>query len=150
MTPSSVPEFAAALARDLRDYLALCEQALALAGEENQALNGGAEYPSFGFYQKRKGLLSGLESSLMKLRGWRQTWQQTDAAERARCSEVKPLFQAIQDLLMRVLLLDRENQQALLRRGLVPAGHLPLAAGQQQPHYVADLYRRNGGMPSSP
>jgi len=49
----------------------------------------------------------------------------------------------IQDLLMRVLLIDRENQQALLRRGLVPPKHLSLAAGPQPSHYVASVYRRN-------
>jgi hypothetical protein len=145
MTDSSVPEFAPALTRDLRDYLGLCEQALAYASEENRVLNGAAEYQPSAFHQQRKTLLSGLESSLIRLRGWRQAWQETGATERARCSEVKPLFQAIQDLLMRVLLLDRENQQALLRRGLVPATHLPLATGHQPPHYVANLYRRNGG-----
>jgi len=41
-----------------------------------------------------------------------------------------------------VLLLDRENQQALLRRGLLPARHLP-AAAVQRPHCVADAYRRH-------
>jgi len=39
-------------------------------------------------------------------------------------------------------LLDRENQQAMLRRGLVPTRHLP-AAAVQQPNYVASLYQRN-------
>ena len=60
------------------------------------------------------------------------------------------MFQTIQSLLMKVLLLDRENQQALLRRGLVPAKHLPPVAAQQ-PHYVAGLYQRHspirGGAP---
>jgi hypothetical protein len=52
------------------------------------------------------------------------------------------LFQNIQSLLMKVLVLDRENQQAMLRRGLVPARHLP-AVAVQKPHYVASLYQRN-------
>jgi hypothetical protein len=145
MTHPSVPEFAPALVSDLLEYLGHCEQALAIAGQESRALTGSGDYQPFAFHQRRKDLLSGLESSLTKLRGWRQTWQQTGVAERASCSEVKPLFQAIQDMLMKVLLLDRENQQALLRRGLVPSKHLTLATGHQQPHYVANLYRRNGG-----
>jgi hypothetical protein len=45
-------------------------------------------------------------------------------------------------LLMKVLLLDRDNQQALLRHGLVPARQLPSSA-VQQPHCVADAYRRH-------
>jgi hypothetical protein len=140
---STAPEFLTALARDLRMHLGFCETALALATEENRALTGTGDYQPFEFHQKRKALLSGIDSSLLRLRTWRQAWQQVDPADRARCGEVKPVFQKIQDLLMRVLLLDRENQQALLRRGLVPPKHLSLAAGPQPSHYVASVYRRN-------
>ena len=140
---ATVPEFLPALARDLREHLGFCETALALATEENRALTGAGDYQPFEFHQKRSHLLTGLNATLLKLRTWRLAWQQFEPADRARCTEVKPLFQMIQDLLMRVLLLDRENQQALLRRGLVPTKHLSLAAGPQPPHYVANLYRRN-------
>ena len=132
-----------ALIHDLREHLGCCETALALAAEENRALNSASEFQLFSFQQQRKQLLLGLDASLLRLRTWRLAWQQFAVADRERCSEVKPLFQKIQDLLMRVLVLDRENQQALLRRGLVPPKHLSLAAGPQPPHYVANLYRRN-------
>jgi len=113
-----------------------------LAVNENKALSSANVYVSFEFYQKRKNLLPRLEESLMALRKWRNRWQQAVPAERAGCSEVKALFQSAQSLLMKVLLLDRENQQALLRHGLVPARHLPSSA-VQQPHCVADAYRRH-------
>jgi hypothetical protein len=129
-------------ALDLRLHLALCQEAMNLAMRENQALSGQAGYAPFEFYQQRKNLLPRLEESLMALRKWRARWQQVDAAERAGCSEVKALFQSVQSLLMKVLLLDRENQQALLRHGLVPARQLPPTAAQQ-PHCVADAYRRH-------
>jgi hypothetical protein len=38
--------------------------------------------------------------------------------------------------------LDRENQQALLRRGLVPARHVTACAAPPS-NYVASLYRRH-------
>ena len=139
----TIPEFLSALVHDLREHLGCCETALALATEENRALNGGGDFQLLEFQEQRKRLLSGLDSSLLRLRTWRQAWQQFAPADRERCADVKPLFQKIQDLLMRVLMLDRENQQALLRRGLVPPQHLTLAAGPQPPHYVANLYRRN-------
>lgn len=134
--------FEEALARDLRAHLALCEEAMGLTARENQALSREAGYSAFEFYQQRKNLLPRLEESLMALRKWRNHWQQASSGERAGCSEVKALFQSVQTLLMKVLLLDRENQQALLRRGLLPAQHLPSRA-VQQPHCVADLYRRH-------
>ncbi len=42
---------------------------------------------------------------------------------------------------MKIIVLDRENEQVLLRKGMVPARHLP-SADRQRPHFVADLYRR--------
>ena len=46
-----------------------------------------------------------------------------------------------QELIMRVILLDRDNEQGLLRRGWSPAREIP-SAQRQRPHFVADLYRR--------
>jgi hypothetical protein len=42
---------------------------------------------------------------------------------------------------MKFILLDRENEQGLLRRGLVPPRQLP-SVNRQRPHFVAELYRR--------
>ena len=135
-------ELGSDFARDLRSHLTLCQEAMQLATSESQALSGQNAYVSFDFYQKRKNLLPRLEESLMALRKWRDRWQQAQSAERAGCSEVQALFQSVQNLLMKVLLLDRDNQQALLRHGLLPAQQLPATAAQQ-PHCVADAYRRH-------
>jgi hypothetical protein len=136
------PEFRAGLIVDLQTYHKLCEEILALSVRENVALSGQTDYQTSEFHQKRKSLLPNLESVSNKLRQRRIIWQQASASERAQCHEAKALFQNIQSLLMKMLLLDRENQQAMLRRGLVPIRHLP-AAAVQQPHYVAGLYQRN-------
>ena len=132
---SQVPDY-------LRSYLALCEEVLALVRRESQALAGSGEYQSFEFYQGRKTLLLRLDEALNLLRTWRQAWQRLDPAERAQHSEVKALLQAVQDVLVKILVLDRENQQALLRRGLVPARQVNSFASQP-PHYAARLYRRH-------
>jgi hypothetical protein len=42
---------------------------------------------------------------------------------------------------MRVLVIDRENEASLLRRGLLPARALPRAE-QSQPNIVARTYQR--------
>ena len=73
-------------------------------------------------------MLLRLDEALNLLRTWRQAWQRLDAGERARYAEVKQLLQAVQDSLVKILVLDRENQQGLLRRGLVPARHVPAFA----------------------
>jgi hypothetical protein len=78
-----------------------------------------------------------------KFRGHRAAWLQLPQSQRERFEELKRLFQNIQNLIMRVMVLDRENQQAMLKRGMVPIQHIPEAAAARQPHYVADLYRKN-------
>jgi hypothetical protein len=136
------PLFITELTNHLRGYLTLCEDVLALTSRENQALSSSNEFQPFDFFQGRKALLLRLDESLNLIRTWRQAWQQLDAKERARYSEVKSLLQAVQGSMVKILLLDRENQQALLRRGLLPAHHVSSFAGQQ-PHYAAQLYRRH-------
>ena len=136
------PSLAAELTTDLRTFLSLCEEALALATRENQLFNAGPEYQPAEFSPRRKSLLAGLDRALVNLKRIRLVWQQTDPAERNGGNEMKSLFQAVQGTMMKVLQLDRENQQAMLRRGLVPTQHLPAAAAQR-PHFVSGLYRKH-------
>jgi hypothetical protein len=138
---SPVDPSASDLASVLRTHLALCEEVMALTTRENQALSR-PDYDASDFLRQRKELLPRLDSSLTALRSRRHAWQRLSPAQRAGRTEIAPLFEAAQGLLMKILLLDRENQQALLRRGLVPPRHLP-APAVQQPHCVADLYRRH-------
>jgi hypothetical protein len=102
---------------------------------ESQALVD-QNYQPGEFDPQRKSLLPKLESALVKLGDRRKCRRPAVQPE-----EIKTLFQAIENLLMKILQFDHENQQALLRRGLVPARNLP-AVAVQQPHCVVDLYRR--------
>ena len=53
------------------------------------------------------------------------------------------LLRQNQDLTMKIIVLDRENEQNLLRRGLVPPRELP-SVNRQRPHFVADLHVSQG------
>lgn len=139
---NAAPAFADEMQLDLRRHDELCQMTLALMSAESSALNGEGGYDAFTFSQQRKVLLTAIEESLNRLRRWRHTWQQVGPEERAAFSGTNQMFQAIQSSMMRILLLDRENQQAMLRRGLVPAQHLPAVASQQT-HYAAGIYRRH-------
>jgi DNA-directed RNA polymerase subunit H (RpoH/RPB5) len=128
---------------DLKARLALCKEVLEVVEREAQSLRN-AEKPSlFDFYQLRKNLLPRLNQSLDTLRSHRMHWQKLSSGERARHPEIGMLLRQNQDLTMKIILLDRENEQGLLRRGLVPARELP-SVNRQRPHFVADLYRRQG------
>jgi hypothetical protein len=129
----------------LRDYLGLCREFLALFTEENQTLRQPQPWSPGGFNAERKRLLPRLESGLIQLRSLRQWWERMPASQRESCGEIMNLFREIQNMLPRLLLLDRENQQQMLRRGLVPATQLPPVASQR-PHFVASLYRRHAAI----
>jgi len=146
MNPPIATQSADGLTLDLRAFRALCEEVLGLVTRESQALSNQNDYHPGEFNQTRIYLLPELESALMNLRKQRQSRRQITPSE-----EITKLFQTIQSLLMKVLHLDRENQQALLRRGLVPPKHLPPVAAQR-PHFVAGLYQQHsrirGGVPA--
>jgi hypothetical protein len=97
-------------------------------------------------------LLPRLEESLISLRECRRHRQEISKTERADALEVNSLFQALQSLLLKRLLLDRENQLRKPPRMLsgtvsgMPAGPNPAPngfGGESSPHCVADLYRRH-------
>ena len=142
MNNSASAGFIPDMLHDLRAFAAFGEEALALAAREHQALAGVADYEPFEFCRLRKDLLLRLESLITPLKHWRQLWQEISPLERGRCSDVNGAIQMLQDLLGRILQLDRENQQALLRRGLVPARHVTSCAAPPS-NYVANLYRRH-------
>ena len=142
MKDSLSHQVANALMFDLQEFASICEDALSLAKREHLALVSQANYRHLEFYEKRKTLLADIEAMLPKFRRHQTAWQQVSQSQRDHFTDIKRQFQNIQGLLMRVMLLDRENQQTMLKRGLVPTKHLP-AAATQRPNYVADLYRRN-------
>ena len=129
---------------DLRQHQLLSREILSLAERESQALR----QPSPGqpavlqeISDLRRLLLPRLSESLEKVRRHREHWQTLTVAERAAQPEIAFLVRQTQDLIMRVLLLDRENEQGLLRLGLVPVREMNAVSGQR-PQYVAGLYRR--------
>ncbi|HEY3914433.1 MAG TPA: hypothetical protein VGN61_08110 [Verrucomicrobiae bacterium] len=127
----------------LNEHLALCQEILNIVENEGQSLRRPGQPSHFEFYQLKKNLLPRLNQSLDGLRKHRVNWQRLNLDERARHPEVGALLRKNQDLTMRIIVLDRENEQALLRRGLVPPREIP-SVNHQRPHFVADLYRRQG------
>ena len=131
----------AAITRHLREHLALCQEVLTVIEREAQALRREDQPPLGEFFNLKKSLLPRLNQSLDELRSHRVQWQKFSPDERVRHPEIGMLLRQNQDLTMKIILLDRENEQALLRRGLLPARELP-SVNRQRPNFVAELYRR--------
>jgi hypothetical protein len=131
------------LSADMKAFRLLCEDVLSLMTRESIALTSSAPYLPTDFSGRRKDLLPHLEKALTRLRSQRALWQQSGRDARHSDDDLKALYQTIQGILMKALTLDRENQQLMLRRGLMPAEHLPSVAAQK-PSFVSSLYQRHG------
>jgi hypothetical protein len=130
------------VAEALREHLGVCNALLELAHKESDALNNPAPFPAKAIQIERKALLTRLESALRLLVQKRTLWQQSGGGSLMANPQVARLLQIAMDTIMRVLVIDRENEQLLLRRGLLPARALP-AAEQSRPNFVANLYQRH-------
>jgi len=130
---------------DLKARLTLCQELLHGLEREGQTLRRPDKPSLFEFHQLRTKLLPSLNRSFEDLRRHRMNWQMLGPEERARHPEIGLLLRQNQDLTMKLIILDRENEQSLLRRGLVPPRELP-SVNRQRPHFVADLYRRQSGV----
>lgn len=127
---------------DLRSHLALNMDLLGHLERESQLLRQGDSAQSSTAVEARKQVLPRLDSALQRIRRHRSYWLSLDPEVRSTKQEIRELLRQNQDLIMRLIILDRENEQLLLRRGLIPPKHLP-PVHRQRPHYVADLYRRH-------
>jgi hypothetical protein len=128
--------------RVLREHFDLSRELLSLVERENRAIQSPAAFDPQEFAQARKSLLPRLNEAYKNLKEVGFTWNRLNREERQRHADVASLIRQNQDLIMKIVLLDRENEQALLRHGLVPTAKLP-SVNRQRPHFVADLYRRS-------
>jgi hypothetical protein len=126
----------------LREHLGVCNALLELAHKEAQALKSPAPFPALAIQVERKALLCRLECALKLLGQKRALWNCSGQERVPGDPRSTRLLRTALDTIMRVLVLDRENEQQLLRRGLLPARCLP-AAERSRPHFVARLYQRH-------
>ena len=130
------------VAAALQEHLDVCGDLLRLSQKESDALRDPVPFPARAIQAERKVLLARLESSSLSVARERGRWQQRKGPAGETHPELATLAQRALDTIMRVLVLDRENEKSLLCRGLLPARSLPRAE-QSQPHFVAQTYQRH-------
>ena len=131
------------IANELTAHQELYQDLLNIVEREGRQLREPGDTNPLNTARARDGLIPRLNESLDKLKRCRIRWVEAIPAERARHPEIAALLRQSQDLIMRIIVQDRENEQALLRRGMIPPRHLP-PVNRQRPHFVADVYRRQG------
>jgi len=132
------------LVAELRSHQDIYHEILAAVEQEGRALREADTSQPLGGSETRKNLLPRLNESLDILKKHRLRWTQASPAERTQHPEVAALLRQSQDLIMKIIVQDRENEQALLRRGMLPPRHLP-PANSTRPNYVANVYQRQRG-----
>ena len=118
----------------------MCRDLLAIVQRENRALQSTERFDIREFADARKSLLPHLLRVYKDLKEVSFIWQQLSPPERQRHVEVFSLIRQNQDVIMNIVLLDRENERTMLRRGLISEAPLPSEI-RQRPHFVADRYR---------
>jgi len=91
----------------LQTHIDLCEQIYSCILEENQILKETNKPPEDGFLTKKRALLVQLDESVNNLRAINST--------SPKPPQQRGLMEKAQQLILKTLLLDRENEQALLK-----------------------------------
>jgi hypothetical protein len=126
------------LTQDLRADLAHCTQLLSAVERERDAFTTETEPRSpIEFYQARQELFPRLADSVHKLKSHRAAWHSLPGDQRSCQQEVPALLREHQDLILKIIVLERENERALLRRGLVAATSSS-GANRRHPHGGAE------------
>ena len=128
------------LERELRGHLELCCEILAVVQREHQQLKANRVSDLAEFFKTREGMLNRVTDAQHKMFAHKATWLRMDPAGREQYPAVGALIRQNLDLIMKIILLDRENEKLLLANKLVPSSHMP-AAGRQNPSLVARRYR---------
>jgi hypothetical protein len=127
----------------LEEHRKLCRELLAAFEREALGLQAGELAALAEADAVRRQLLPRLQELMQHLRAQRQAWEQLPPAQRQPPPAVRALLEENQELVLRLLALDRENQQARLRLGLVPPQHWPAPRSASGQGYVSELYRRH-------
>tara|TARA_B100000029_G_scaffold490542_1_gene549674 strand:+ start:1737 stop:2168 length:432 start_codon:yes stop_codon:yes gene_type:complete len=135
-------EFLSSLAVELGDYLEVCGRAYHLVQEENRCLNSSSPRDAYAKSEERKELLERVSGAMVRIKAHKALWAKIPAAERAKHMNISQLIKLNMDLIMKTVMLDRENEKLMLQHGMVPPDRLPSSA-QNNPGAVAGIYQRN-------
>jgi hypothetical protein len=91
---------------------------------------------------RRKNVLALLSQSLDTIRQNRNAWLRLDPAAKLDRPEITELLRENQNLILKILVLDKEKEETQRRSGQAPQ-RPETAASDPSPHWVSKLYRRN-------
>jgi len=134
------PDALSALVNELKTHISLCGEILTVVQQEHQKLKTSAVDDLAALQAGRQGMLERLNAAQESILTHKETWMRLQPAERQQRPDITNLLKQSTDLIMKIVSLDRENEQLMLRNKLVPPSHLP-PAQRQNPNLVAKMYK---------
>lgn len=136
----AAPDALAALAHELSAHISLCGEILAIVQQEHQQLKAGTVDDLAAFQAGRNGMLERLDAAQQGILAHKESWTRLQPSQRQQRPDIARLLKQSTDLILKIVSMDRENEQLMLRNKLVPPNHLP-PAQRQNPSLVAKLYK---------
>jgi len=134
------PDALSALASELQAHITLCGEIFAVVQQEHQKLKTSAVDDLAALQAGRQGMLERLNTAQEGIQAHKEAWTRLQPAERQQRPNIANLLKQSTDLIMKIVSLDRENEQLMLRNKLVPPSHLP-PVQRQNPNLVAKMYK---------
>jgi hypothetical protein len=134
------PDALSALASELQAHITLCGEIFAVVQQEHQKLKTSAVDDLAALQAGRQGMLERLNAAQEGIQAHKEAWTRLQPAERQQRPNIANLLKQSTDLIMKIVSLDRENEQLMLRNKLVPPSHLP-PVQRQNPNLVAKMYK---------
>ena len=129
-----------ALAHALQAHIDLCGEVLATIQKEHQSLKTNQVEDLTQLQNSRQEMLERLTTAQAGISAHKDAWGALNKAQKQTMPEIGQRLKQCTDLIMKIVSLDRENEQLMLRNKLVPPGHLP-PAERQNPNLVAKIYK---------
>tara|TARA_B100000959_G_C14871379_1_gene578503 strand:- start:133 stop:594 length:462 start_codon:yes stop_codon:yes gene_type:complete len=130
-----------ALAHALQAHIDLCGEILGVVQREHQQLKTNQVNDLTQLQIARQGMLEKLSVAQSEISTHKNAWSALSQSQRQSMPEIGKRLGLCTDLIMKIVSLDRENEQLMLRNKLVPPGHLP-PAERQNPNLVAKIYKK--------
>ena len=134
------PDALSALANELQTHISLCGEILTVVQKEHQKLKTSAVDDLAALQAGRQGMLERPNAAQEGILAHKEEWMRLKPEERQQRPDIANLLKQSTDLIMKIVSLDRENEQLMLRNKLVPPSHLP-PAQRQNPNLVAKMYK---------
>jgi len=129
-----------ALAHALQAHIDLCGEILGVVQQEHQRLKSNEIEDLAELQSARQDMMERLTLAQAKIAEHKDVWGELNNSQKKSMPEIGQRLKQCTDQIMKIVSLDRENEQLMLRNKLVPPGHLP-PAERQNPNLVAKIYK---------